>query len=480
MRGDPALVRAAAEAARARTGTLFIVVTDARGIRFSHPDRSRIGQPVSTDPSEALRGREVALTERGTLGYSARGKVPLRAADGRIVGEVSVGIDAAEVSGRSGALLRLAALFLVLALLPGGAGTVLLARRLRRQTLGLEPVDLTDLVREREAVLHCVDEGVLAVDRDGRVTVCNDAAARLLGHAPAPGTPLADAGLPPRLRATLAERRAERAAQMVAGERVLVVTARPVAHGAHDLGHVLTLRDRTELDQLTRELGVVRALSDALRAQTHEYTNRLHALAGLLRLGHVEEALAYLHDLAHDPLATEDGADTRLGDPYLRGLLAAKTAVASEHGVRLRLAPESYLPEPLAEPLDVVTVLGNLTDNAVTAARRGRRRPAWVEVSVLGAGADLHLAVADSGDGVPAGARDRVFEDGFSTSADRDRPHGIGLALARQVARARGGDVTLDRASGPGCGATFAARLPGAVAVPPGTGRAPAALEEAR
>jgi two-component system CitB family sensor kinase len=260
-----AQVQQRAEAVRRRAGVLFVVVADDRGIRYSHPDPTRIGQRVSTPP-EALSGRDVVTFERGTLGLSARGKVPLLAADGRVVGQVSVGIAADTVARRVGHLLRAAAGFAGAALLVGVAAAALLARAIKRRTLGLEPGDLTDLLREREAVLHGINEGVLALDSADRITICNDAAARLLGEAPTPGTPLAEAGLPAPLRTLLVERRSVRGVLAVTADRTLVVTAAPVRHGDRDLGLVLTLRDRTDLDDMVRELDVVRALSDALRA----------------------------------------------------------------------------------------------------------------------------------------------------------------------------------------------------------------------
>jgi two-component system CitB family sensor kinase len=452
-------VQRRAEAVRRRTGVLFVVVADDHGIRYSHPDPARIGQRVSTEP-EALSGAEVVTFERGTLGLSARGKVPLLTDTGRVAGQVSVGIAADQVSRRVGGLLRGAAGFAGLALMLGVVASAGLARRLKRQTLGLEPADLADLLREREAVLHGIDEGVLAVDPAGRVTIWNDAAARLVGGLPSPGTSVVDAGLPSGLRTLLTERRTARGVLVATEDRMLVVTAGPVRRGDHDLGHVITLRDRTDLDEMARELDVVRALSDALRAQAHEYTNRLHTLSGLLTLGHRDEAVTYLRELVDDPLATEYGDGGRLRDPYIRGLLAAKTAVASELGIDLRLSADSFLPGPLTCPLDVVTILGNLADNAIAAAKAGPRRPAWVEVSLLAEADILHLVVVDSGDGVPAAAANRLFDQDFTTSADDARPHGVGLSLARRLTRRHDGDLALTRASGADCGAVFVARIP--------------------
>jgi two-component system CitB family sensor kinase len=469
MQGEPSpdgTVERLAEGVRLRTGALFVVVTDDRGVRFSHPNRSLIGKVVSTDPSEALAGRDVAVLEKGTLGMSARGKTPLRDPSGTVVGEVSVGIDAQDVHNRLLVLLRGTAGFGVVALLLGVAGATLLTRRLKRQTLGLEPAELADLVREHEAVLHGVRDGVVAVERTdagARVAMANDEARRLLGDSVVPGAPVTV--LPARL-ARFALGGADLDGQMVVtGSRTLDVTTRRVARLGRDLGTVLTLRDRTKLDHLGRDLDTVRALFDALRAQSHEHSNRLHALAGLLQLGHVDEASAYLDALSGDPLSTGDDVD-RIRDPYLRGLLAAKASAAAERGVRLQLSEDSGLDAELTAPMAVVTVVGNLVDNAVRAAAEGGRRPAWVEVAVAGDDTALTVGVRDSGDGLAGDAAELAFADGWTTRPDDAWRHGLGLALARQTARRHDGDVELVSSGGPDHGAVFVARLRGVLVVP--------------
>src|SRR6266545_4698000 len=449
-RHDPEhVVQARAEAVRARTGALFVVVTDRTGLRLSHPNPDLLGQPVSTDPSAALSGREVVIVERGTLGRSARAKVPLRDGTGAVVGEVSVGFATDEIRGEV----------------------------VQRLGLGLEPHELAELVQEREAVLHGIGEGVLAVDAAGRVSVCNGEASRLLGVEVAPGTPVAELDLPPRLRAALdADSPADNVIAL-AGERVLVANYRGVRRDGRDLGGVLTLRDRTDLETLTRELDSVRALTKALRAQRHEFANRLHTIAGLLQIGHHREAVEYLHTLSTGSVTALGPGTDAVKDPYLQAFVAAKTAEAAEKGVRLELGETSWVPGRVVAPVEVTTVVGNLVDNALEAARLGARRPAWVELSLLADGDTLHVSVLDSGDGVPDELREEIFQAGVSTRDGDD--HGLGLALAQHAARARGGQIRLADtgsaadAGSAGHGAVFVARLPAAL----GDGPGPSAME---
>lgn len=448
-------VQQRAEHVREATDALFVVVADRNGDRWSHPNVALIGQRVSTDPDQALAGGQVVAFEEGALGLSARGKVPLRAASGAIVGEVSVGIAADEVHQRLTTLLGYAAGFAVLALLPGALGVVLV-RRTKRQTLGLEPDELTDLVREHEAVLHGVQDGVLAVDRQGRIGMANEAAARLLGTPLTAGQRAADV-LPARLNAMVTSLDASSTRVVLTADHVLVATGQQVARAGRDLGTVLTLRDRTDVDDLNRELETVRGLFDALRAQSHEHTNRLHAVSGLMSLGHFEQARDYLDELRTDPLSA-DGQQVL--DPYLQGLLLAKTAHAAERGVRLELSQDSAVAGSVGAPLAVVTVLGNLLDNAVRAAAEGARRPAWVEVALGADSSTLRMAVTDSGDGLSGADAERVFDDGWSSKPGQPS-HGLGLGIARQSARRHGGDVEVLARGGPDHGAVFSATMVG-------------------
>lgn len=478
-------VMATAESARLRTGALFVVITDETGLRLAHPDPDRLGEQVSTDPSDALSGAEVTTRNTGTLGASAGAKVPVYAPDSAtVVGEVSVGYSMETVAQSITRDITPVALTAGLALLVGTAASFLLRRRLHRLTLGLEPEEISTLVHDQVAVLQGVDDGVIGIAADGRISVFNAAAQRLLALPDLSGARWGNAPVPSALHAlTRPQMDDADATELVAGGQVLVVSARKAVRGNEDLGWVITLRDRTELQQLTRQLDAVGTMSTALRAQRHEFANQLHTLAGFMSIGQHQQARDYLGQLvATGPLKFPVDQGELLQDPYLQAFIGAKGVEADERGVALRIGPETLVRGQVTDPQDVTTVLGNLIDNAVRAAVAGSALERWVEVEVLDeAGTDpgiLYVVVADSGNGIATGtAPEAIFAEGFTTVEAADGAgtlgsrllgtsggQGLGLALARHLARRRGGDITvLDTGSKGGPGAVFMATLPGTV-----------------
>ncbi|KOX27151.1 sensor histidine kinase [Streptomyces sp. NRRL F-6491] len=464
-------VQTEAERVRTSTGAEYVVVMDTRGVRWSHPDPVQIGRVVSTDPSAPLAGREVMEIDSGTLGRSARGKVPLRDADGRTVGAVSVGIEYDSVRDRLlGAIPGLLA-HAGGALAAGALAAYLISRRLQRQTHDLAFSDISALLAEREAMLHGIREGVVALDRNGSVRLVNDEAQRLLGLGPeAAGRPLDEVLGRGRTADVLAGRVTGEDLVTVRGHRVLIANRMPTADG----GAVATLRDRTELEHLGRELDATRGLIDALRAQDHEHANRMHTLLGLLELEMHEEAVEFVTEVVGVHRATAEQVTEKVHDPLLAALLVGKAAVAAERGVSLRLAPDSLLPDRLVDPRELVTVVGNLVDNALDAA--AGTADARVGVSFRSEGRTVVLRVSDSGPGVPEDRRELIFTEGWTTKAlPSHGKRGLGLALVRRLAGRRGGTATV--AGGPDGGAEFTVVLPDALSDAPGP---PVPAEEAR
>ncbi|MEV7757300.1 sensor histidine kinase [Microbacterium sp. NPDC089184] len=444
-----------------RTQGLFVVITDDHGIRLAHPDPDRLGEVVSTSFADALAGREVVTWETGTLGESARAKVPIYPPGGGApVGEVSVGFERASVFDDLPALIAGIAVAVALAVAIGALVALLMRRRLERLTLGVQPEELAALVQTQTAVLEGADEGVVALDEAGVVRVCTATAERLLGVTGAVGRPIADLGLAPAVSAALSG--AGAATGLPLGDRVVFVDVRPVRRGARALGRVAVLRDRTDVMALSGRLDSVRAMGDALRVQRHENANRLHAAVGLLDAGRVEEARGFLADLVDRGSVDWAVPGIELvGDAMLQSFLGAKALAARERGVALRVADDTFSRETIDDVEDVVAVLGNLIDNAVTAAAAAPA-PREVEVSVLDDRDAVVMTVSDSGGGI-ADVEGIFAQRERGTDVDTDRVHGlgIGLPLSREFARRRGGDVWVVDAGDEENGAIVAARLPG-------------------
>ncbi|MEV5981738.1 sensor histidine kinase [Streptomyces sp. NPDC052114] len=453
-------VQTAAERIRRASGAEYIVIMNKDGVRWSHTDRDQIGKVVSTDPSDALAGRDVMEIDDGTLGRSARGKVPLRNAGGDIVGAVSVGIEYDSVRDRLIHSIPGLLAYAGGALAVGALAAYLISRRVQRQTRDLAFSDISALLAEREAMLHGIREGVVALDRGGRIRLLNDEAQRLLGlGTEVIGQPLDEALGPGRTTDVLAGRVTGTDLLTVRGQRVLIANRMPTDDG----GAVATLRDRTELEQLGRELDSTRGLIDALRAQDHEHANRMHTLLGLLELEMYEEAAEFVGEVAGAHRVTAEQITEKIRDPLLAALLVGKATVAAERGVALSVPRDTALPDRLVDPGGLVTIVGNLVDNALDAAAGTRH--ARVEVALRTEGRAVVLRVRDTGPGVPAERRETIFTEGWTTKEPPAHgKRGIGLALVRRLAERQGGSAAVGEA--PDGGAEFTVVLPEALTEP--------------
>lgn len=442
-------------------GVDFVTIMDTHGIRWTHPDPRLIGKPFLGHIAPALRGRTFTETYTGSLGASVRVVMPVR--DGRrIVALVSVGITVDTISqqlrGRLGMLIGVAGA----ALAAGGIGTYVVNRRLRRHTHGMAAAELSGMYDYHQATLHALREGLVLLDAQRRVVLCNDAARELLGlDGEVVGRFVAELALPPSLTGALlaAETRVDEI--HLTAERVVVVNTSPV-RGAERRGTVVTLRDHTDLLALTGELDSVRGFAEALRSQAHEASNRLHTVVSLVELGRGGEAVEFATSELRLAQALTDRVVSAVGEPVLAALLLGKAAEAHERGVELTVSEDSSIDDGVLPPelaaRDLVTVLGNLLDNAIDAAIEGAgaggRRPA-VAVTARVEDGELLLRVADSGPGVDPAAVREVFRRGWTT---KSRGHGLGLALVEQTTRRAGGAIVLERAADGG--ARFTVRLP--------------------
>lgn len=449
----------------ARNGVDDVLVLDPQGRVVAASDPTSIDVPAELGGSRALEGRawvgDVDLDGERTLAAYA----PILSNDAEFRGVVVVEQAYPSIWDRVTGSAADLVLYLGLGALLGGLGTYVVSRVVKRRTQGLRATEIANLADQRAALLHAIREGVVAVDTDGRVTMINDAARAVLGldGEPPVGRPVEGLGLPGPVVDLLigADGEVVRDAVALVGDRVVVLNRQPAQAQGRGIGSVTTVRDRTELVSLQSQLSSNLSITDTLRAQTHEFDNRLHTISGLVQLGEYDEVSALIGTLTRRRAEVADAVSARVHDPAVAALLVAKQAVAEERGVELELDPGSLLPRLGPElSADLTTVLGNLIDNAVdaSAARADALVEVWLTVDESAAPPTLHVRVRDNGPGVPAALRDRVFERGVSTKDAVPGGRGIGLPLVRLVCAQRGGAVTVDEALGGG--AEFRISLP--------------------
>jgi two-component system, CitB family, sensor kinase len=456
--GTEAGVAGEAERTRSVSGSAVIAVRDATGsvVYSSDPDR--------TVPTAAGSGTDVRVVDGDPRLIAATVPVIASASRGAVrVGDLTGWVTVARAYPRAWQRIGAVAPALVTYVLVGAAvgllGSLLISRRIKRVTFDLEPQEIRGLVEHREAMLHGLREGVVATDLNGRVTVANDEARRLLElDAAVLGSDVADLGLDPLLGDVLCGRAEAGDLPVASAGRMLVLNQVPVRHEGRLLGWVTTVRDRTEHVELVSQVTAWRDTTDLLRAQAHEFSNRMHTVAGLVELGEYDELRGFVASQRAARAGWSDVVLRCVRDRTLAALLVAKEAQASERGVTLELDPESSLdPLPPETAEDVLTVVGNLVDNAmeIVSPHRG-----VVRVSVHGTADGVRLAVHDDGPGPDPESLDRIFEQGYSTKGEAERTRGWGLALCRLACERRGGWIRADRTDD---ATTFEAWLPNAL-----------------
>lgn len=441
---DPAAaLQPYAERVRRDTGVDFVVVMDLQRRRFTHPDPARIGGEFIGGVGQAPQGLPYSEEYTGSLGPSVRAVVPVFDGD-HVIAMVAVGITIEAIQHElvQGVATIGIAGAAVLAL--GAGGTLLISRRLGRQTHGLTARELTNMYDYHQAVLHAVQEGLVLLDAGHRVQLVNDEARRLLRLPDdAVGRPVGELGLPPALvEAAVGGRTETDDVYLVAGN-ALVVSSAPARQGPRTVGAVVTVRDRTELANVSGELDVVRRLTTALRAQNHESANRLHTVVSLVEMGRPQEAVDFATEELQVAQLLTDQVVESVSDPVLAALLLGKSAESAERGVTLEIEGRVETDHTPVDARTLVTVVGNLVDNAIDAVADVEDPRVAVRV-----GWDTErftVTVADNGPGIDDADVDRVLQRGWSTKAGPPGSRGIGLALVAQIAQRHGGGVQVRR-----------------------------------
>jgi len=440
-----------AESVRKATGARFVVVGDHEGRRYSHPVPERIGKlMVGGDNPRALeRGEAYVSKAVGTLGPSMRGKVPIFANSGKVIGVVSVGYLQETVESVTEGYLQRVLLWVFGLFLFGGIGTWLIARNVKQSIFGLEPVEIARLFRERNAILDSIREGVVAINDKGQVTMLDHEAAKILKIPPESGIGTSIESILPQTRMLEVLKSGEEQfdQEMIIGDIEVIVNRVPIWQNDRVAGVVSSFRRKDEIDRMAQELTQIQEYSEVLRTQTHEYSNKLHTLAGLIQLGSHQEAL--------DLIGREtSGYQELLGtlaetvpEPLLSAIILGKYNRAQELRINFQLDPESRMidiPKKINRE-KIVTILGNLLENALEAAQENTSGKRTVQLSMTDFGNDLIFEVEDSGPGIEDESVDLSLQHGFTTKSGTGR--GIGLSLVHENLKYLGGHLTVVRSS---------------------------------
>jgi two-component system, CitB family, sensor histidine kinase MalK len=434
------------------TNVEFIVVMDMNGIRKSHPSPDKIGQRfVGGDEGPVLHGQETTSIAKGTLGYSLRAFTPIFLDKGKQIGAVAVGISLNKVKQDVRNSKNVIFIAVIFGVLIGVFGAIILAKKIKRSMFGLEPFEIGKLLDERSAMLQSTKEGILAVDQEARITLINNEALRLFKEAGIKDNPVGhvvDQYLPQLQLSNLLETGKPRLnVEIDLSGITLFANQLPIFVGNQMVGAITTFRDKTEINKLAEEVTGIKLYAEALRAQSHEFMNKLHVVLGLVHLQQYEKLADYI-DQVSDHLQNEVSyIVSKIKDPALAGFILGKMSYAREMGADLSFSVEGILPEP-ALPVtthELITIIGNLIDNALEALSDLDNKKVFVHFEYDDQ--ELLIEVADNGPGIEEDINKNIFLKGVSTKGN-DR--GIGLFLVKCSLEKLHGHIELSTEVGKG------------------------------
>ncbi|MDU1875812.1 sensor histidine kinase [Citrobacter sp.] len=454
-------IQAIAQAVNKSNDFLFIVVTDMQSIRYSHPEAQRIGQPFKGDDILlALQGKENVAINRGFLAKALRVFTPIYDEHHRQIGVVSIGLELSRVTEQINNSRGSIFWSILFGVLVGLLGTWVFVKVLKRILFGLEPYEISNLFEQRQAMLHSIKEGVIAVDECGEVTLINQAAQELLDYHKSQD----DAQLSTLSHAwsqvvdfsqVLRDGTPRRDEEITVKDRLLLINTVPVLSNGKIIGAISTFRDKTEVRKLMQRLDGMVNYADALRERSHEFMNKLHVILGLLHLKSYKQLENYILKTANNYQEEIGSLLGKIKSPVIAGFLLSKINRTSDLGHSLVISNESQLPENSNEDqvAVLITVLGNLIENALEAL--GQEPGGEISVSLHYRHGWLHCEVNDDGPGIVPEHIEHIFEKGVSSKGTE---RGVGLALVKQQVESVGGNISVE--SEPGVFTQFFVQLP--------------------
>ncbi|MBU8918833.1 sensor histidine kinase [Bacillus sp. FJAT-29953] len=449
------IIQPIAEKIRKQVDAEFIVIGNQDEVRYSHPNPNRLGKKmVGGDNERVFKGESIISESIGTLGPSLRGKSPIFK-DGQVIGVVSVGYLQTDIEKEVARIQKKVFWAIMIILLGGLLAAILISFNIKKALFGLEPKEIAWMYQEKHAILESIHEGIIAIDTKGRITVVNETAHKILQvpcDIPLRGTRIEEVLENTHLHDVVRTGRAEYDTEFMIFGEVFLANRVPIFNNKGDvIGAVASLRNKSELAHLLQELSHVKAYAEGLRAQTHEYSNRLYTLLGLIQLGSYKEAIDFISREVDVTQGFIRFLMKEIPDPIIAGFILGKVSLASELKIQFSIDSESSfrdLPSDISRD-SLVTIIGNLVNNAFEAVRANDKADKIVSLFLTDLGRELIIEVEDNGEGIDAEFAEQIFKEGFSTKKSGSNA-GIGLSLVQKEIHELGGYVTFSSSMGEG------------------------------
>lgn len=447
------IIQPIAERIRRQIDAEFIVIGDENETRLSHPNPDMIGKKmVGGDNAEVWDGKSIITESTGTLGPSIRGKSPIIANE-KVIGVVSVGYLQDDIEKEVSRIQRKIVLIISFILIGGLLVAFFISFNIKKAILGLEPKEIAWMFQEKHAILESIHEGIIAIDVHGKITIVNETAHKIL-HIPKDvmlrGRKIEEVITHTHLLDVVSTARAEYDQEFMIDGEVFLASRIPILNGQGEIiGAVASLRNKSELSNLLQELSHVKAYAEGLRAQTHEYSNRLYTLLGLIQLGSYKEAMDFISKEVDVTQGFLHFLMKEVPDPIIAGFILGKVSLASELKIDFTIDRESSfkdIPSEIDRDL-LVTIIGNLINNAFEAVRENERKEKRVSLFVTDLGKELIIEVEDNGKGMSSEVTELIFRNGFTTKSHQTNS-GIGLSLVQEAIDGLGGYITFSTKEG--------------------------------
>ncbi|HHY27599.1 MAG TPA: sensor histidine kinase [Desulfitobacterium dehalogenans] len=452
------VIQPLAERIRLATGVEYIVIFNMEKIRYSHPYLDRIGTVFNDGDEElSLQRKEYLSQAVGVLGPSIRAFVPVLADEGtRQVGVIAVGILVPTIREIISTIKVELYSSILIGLILGGLGSFYLASNIKKNMFSLEPNEIARMLEERVAIFQAMDDGVVALDMENRITVINEKACRIAGISEKElGCRLKELPGFNALNDLLTANDPTETTELILNNTWVFVDFLPVRVKERIVGRVITLKEKTEVRKMAEELTGVKTFIEALRVQNHESLNKLHTIAGLIQLGKADQAMDYIYRVTEEQQEVTRFLSSKIRYPNVAGLLLGKYNRGKELKVDVLFDPDSNLSE-LPEGFDSSTltiILGNLLENAMEAVVGSKLSE--VHCRIKYEHHELVLSVEDTGLGISSENQAKIYQWGFSTKGNGNR--GIGLSLVKQTVDLLGGTIELESGK---WGTRFGVRIP--------------------